>query len=175
MKKVLNSIIIGIEHFNEWSGRYLALLIVVIMFMILIETILRYFFNSPTVWVWPIALQLFALFVLCGGTYCLLHGSHLKIETLFDRFPPSIKMVCNWIAFICFLFFLGVFTWQCFASGIRSLLANELYGGSFKMPRYPIKLLIAVTSVLFLLQGIVNFVRRGDINKGADEEPKNIS
>ena len=43
------------------------------------------------------------------------------------------------------------------------------------MARYPIKLLIPVTGILFLLQGIINFVRRGDINKGADEEPKNKS
>lgn len=175
MKNVLNSIIISIEHFNEWSGRYIALLIVVIMFMVLIETILRYFFNSPTVWAWPIALQLFALFILFGGNYCLLHGSHLRIETLIDRFPLRARTVCNWIAFICFIFFLGVFIWQCFASGIRSLTANELYGGSFKMPRYPIKLLIPVTGILFLLQGIINFVRRGDINKGPDEEPQNKS
>ncbi len=175
MKRTLNSMTNAIERFNEWAGKYLGLLIMVIMFMILIETILRYFFNSPTAWAWPISLQLFAIFILFGGTYCLLHGSHLRIEILVNRLSSKAKIACNWLAFICFIFFMLIFLWQCFASGISSLMANELYAGSFKMPRYPIKLLIPVTGILFLLQGIINFTKRGDVNKGADEEQKTKS
>jgi TRAP-type mannitol/chloroaromatic compound transport system permease small subunit len=144
MNKKSMSIVNFVENMNEKLGKYASLIMIVIMFMITIETILRYFFNSPTEWAWPITRQLFALFTLFGGTFALLYGAHIRVEMLYVRFSPRIKKAANILAFILFALFLGVLTWQGVVMAEQSWTLGERTIGVFKMPVYPLKTLFPI-------------------------------
>jgi len=158
MNKKTTSIVNFVENMNEKLGKYASLIIILIMFIITIETLLRYFFNSPTEWAWPITRQLFAVFTLFGGTLALLYGAHIRVEMLYVRFSPRMKRAANVFAFILFALFLGVLVWQGVIMATQSWTLGERTIGVFKMPVYPLKTLFPICFAIFFIQGIINFL-----------------
>jgi len=150
-----------IDAVTEKIGRGISLLILVMMLVTAVEVIARYVFNNPTVWVWPINRQLFGVYILFGGIYTLLHGGHIRVEVFYNRFSAKMKSVAGVIALICFLSFLGVLFWQGTWMAGNSLMCGERASGAFRIPLYPFKTLVPIAALLFLLQGIVNFFRKG--------------
>jgi TRAP-type mannitol/chloroaromatic compound transport system permease small subunit len=57
---------------------------------------------------------------------------------------------------------MGVLIWQGSWMGWNALMVKELSAGSFRMPLYPLKLLIPVFAFLILLQGIAVFIKDKD-------------
>jgi TRAP-type mannitol/chloroaromatic compound transport system permease small subunit len=158
MSKKGASIVNFVENMNNKLGKYASLIIIFVMFLITIETLLRYFFNSPTEWAWPITRQLFALFTLFGGTFALLYGAHIRVEMLYVRFSPRMTRAANIFAFILFALFLGVLIWQGVIMATQAWTLGERTIGVFKMPVYPLKTLFPICFAIFFIQGIINFL-----------------
>jgi TRAP-type mannitol/chloroaromatic compound transport system permease small subunit len=140
-------------------GRFLVFIMMVITAT---EVVARYVFNHPTVWAWPLNRLVFGLFTLVAGVYAMSVGGHIRIEIIYDRFPPRMRWISKLIAVVCFFVFMGVLVWQGGWMGWNSLMMRERLAGAFRIPLYPFKLLIPIIAFLFLLQGIVAFLRRDD-------------
>lgn len=151
-----------VEAISEKLGKWVSLLIFLVMAMTTIEVAGRYIFNHPTVWVWPLNRQLFGVFILFGGVYTLLKGGHIRVEILYEHFPPKVKLIARLIALAAFISFMGALVWQGSWMGWNSLMVGERASGAFRIPLYPFKLLIPIVAVLFLLEGIVVFIRHKD-------------
>ena len=141
-------------------GKTVCLLIFFIMIITTVEVISRYVFNHPTIWVWPINRQLFGLFILFAGIYTMHTGGHIRVEILYDHFPPRLKSIARWIALTCFLVFIIALILQGARMAWMSLMVKERLSGAFHFPVYPLKILIPITAFLFLLEGIVVFMRK---------------
>ena len=141
-------------------GNTVCLLIFFMMIITTVEVISRYAFNRPTIWVWPINRQLFGLFILFAGIYTMHKGGHIRVEILYDLFPPRLKSIARWIALVCFLVFIIALILQGARMAWMSVMVQERLSGAFHFPVYPLKILIPITGFLFLLEGIVVFVRR---------------
>ncbi len=59
-----------IDNMNEWVGRIASFGYVAILLIQVMEVILRYVFNSPTIWAWDINAQLFMGVSILGGGLC---------------------------------------------------------------------------------------------------------
>lgn len=149
-----------IDTITDKIGKTVSLLIVLMMVLTVIEVVSRYVFNNPTIWAWPINRQLFGVFIMFGGAYTLLYGGHIKIEVLYNRFPARMKAIARLIALACFLIFLGVLLWQSALMAQISLASGERASGTFNIPLYPFKTIIAIAAFLFLLEGIADFLRK---------------
>ena len=141
-------------------GKIFCYLVFVIMVITTIDVTARYVFNQPLLWGWLTNRLLFGVFILFAGVYTLLKGEHIRIEILYDHFPPRIKTITRWISLAAMTSFLGVLVWQTSWMGWNSLMNNEKAAGAFRIPLYPFKLLIPVVAFLFLLQGI-SYFRKG--------------
>ena len=96
-------------------------------------------------------------------------NDHIRIEIIYDFFPPWVKQVVRIFTILCMLIFLGVLVWQSAWMGWDAILARETNPGSFRiLPIYPIKSLIPLFSFLFLLQGLSMFRRRKDNDQKED-------
>jgi TRAP-type mannitol/chloroaromatic compound transport system permease small subunit len=157
--------IVLVDAAAEKSGKVVSLLVVVIMVTTVIEVVARYAFHNPTNWAWPINLQFFAILALFGGVYTLRQGGHIRVEMLYKRFPPKMKLIARLIALACFLIFIGVLVWQGGVMAQLSLMAREWSSGAFKIPLYPFRILLPIAAFLFLLEGIADFIR----NKGTGD------
>jgi len=151
-----------ITRITEAISKPASLLVFIMMLITSTEVIGRYVFNHPTTWAWPLNRQIFGVFILVAGAYTMSKREHIRIEILYDHFPPKIKMLARGIALASFIIFMGVLVWQGSWMGWNSLMMKEKLAGAFRMPLYPFKLLIPIGAFLFLLQGIAVYFRRDD-------------
>ncbi|MCD4677364.1 MAG: TRAP transporter small permease subunit [Desulfobacula sp.] len=135
-------------------GDGLSILIIVIMFFTTIEVVLRYVFNSPTIWVWPLSRQVFGVYILFAGIYAMSKNAHIKIEVIYNLFPEKVKRIASGFALISFICFMGVLIWQGALMGQNSWISGETAHGAFRIPLYPLKILIPLAAILFFLEGI---------------------
>lgn len=151
-----------ISRITETISKPASFLVFIMMLITSTEVIGRYVFNHPTIWAWPLNRQIFGVFILVAGAYTMSSREHIRIEILYDNFPPKIKKIARVIALLSFVIFMGVLVWQGSWMGWNSLMMKEKLAGAFRMPLYPFKLLIPIGAFLFLLQGIVVFFKRED-------------
>lgn len=149
-----------VDGISERAGRLASYIIFIIMAFTATEVISRYVFNNPTMWVWPLNRQLFGVFILFAGVYATLKKEHIRIEILYDLLPPKFKLASRIIGLLAFTSFIGVLIWQGSWMGMNSFKMSEKAAGAFRIPMWPLKILIPVIACLFLLQGIVAFLRR---------------
>ena len=145
----------------ETTGRVCSLLILVIMAVITFEVVSRYLFNAPTSWAWLINKQLFGVFVLVGGSYALIHKSHIQIEMVYEHFPGKVKALVRWLTLLAALCFLGGLLWKSALMAAFAWQAGEKATGVFKLPLYPLKLFMPVSVSLFILGCIAVYGRKG--------------
>jgi len=159
MVKKIEPLLDAFDTAIEKLGQGVSLIIIIMMATVMFEVVARYAFNSPTIWAWPITKQLFAVFILFGGIYTMLHSGHIRVEVLYNRFSPKMKLASRLIALLFALIFLGVLAWQATVQAVGSLMIRECASGAFRIPLYPLKILVPIAAILFCLQVIVNFIR----------------
>ena len=162
MSKPKKSFFDWIDVIVEKAAKITCYLVFVIMVITTADVVARYVFNRPLVWGWLLNRQLFGVFIHFAGVYTLYKGEHIRIEILYDHFPPGLKMAAKWIGLLAFVSFMGVLVWQGSWMGWNSLMMNEKAAGAFRIPWYPFKLLIPIVALLFLLEGIAAFRRSDD-------------
>jgi TRAP-type mannitol/chloroaromatic compound transport system permease small subunit len=162
MSKSRKSFFVWIDAISDRAAKITCYLVFIIMLITALDVIARYAFNRPLLWGWLLNRQLFGVFILFAGVYTLFKGGHIRIEILYDHFPPRLKRISRWVALIALICFMGVLIWQSAWMGWNSLMMNEKAAGAFRIPWYPFKLLIPIVTVLFLLEGIAAFRRGGD-------------
>jgi TRAP-type mannitol/chloroaromatic compound transport system permease small subunit len=160
MAKDTNFLADFIGRITETISKPASLLVFVMMVITSTEVIGRYVFNHPTIWAWALNRQIFGVFILVAGTFTMFKGEHIRIEILYDYFPPKLKLIARWTALACFVLFMGVLVWQGSWMGLNSLMMKEKLAGAFRMPLYPFKILIPLGAFLFLLQGIATLSKR---------------
>ena len=70
----LNKFLSFVDSTNEWVGRCTRWFIILIVPIIVLEVVLRYIFDSPTLWAHELSGYLFTIAAILGGGYVLLHG-----------------------------------------------------------------------------------------------------
>lgn len=156
MKKIANFI----DMISEKAGLAFSYLTLVMMSIISFEVLSRYLFNSPTKWAWLTCKQLFGLFILFAGVYAMAKKAHIRIEIFYIHFSPKIKFISKMISLAFFAFFMVCLIHQGSWMAFESLAVREKATGLFPMPLYPLKLLIPLVAILFLLEGIVIFTKK---------------
>jgi TRAP-type mannitol/chloroaromatic compound transport system permease small subunit len=157
MAKKIQTFLNIVGQANRKIGNGVSFLLLLIMVLIGIATISRYFFNSPITIVWPFIKQIFGVFILIGVSYTLLNKKHIRVEILYDAFPAWMKKVTWLTSLICFLSFIGVLVWQGIVMANISLMLKEVSPHSANIPVYPFKILLPICAFLFLLQGLNYF------------------
>ncbi|MCF6247997.1 MAG: TRAP transporter small permease subunit [Desulfobacula sp.] len=149
----------SIRYIIEMVGKAVSLLILLIMAIVTYEVISRYAFNAPTSWAWLVNKQLFGVFVIVGGSYALIHKSHIQIEMLYEHYSPAMKRVIRWLTLIAAFCFLGGLLWKSTVMGLDAWQSGEKATGVFKLPLYPLKMFIPAGVALFLLGCIAVYGR----------------
>lgn len=156
-----------VEKAIESVGRVFSFFILVITLIIAFEVIARYVFNAPTSWAWLINKQVFGLYVLFAGCYALIHKAHIRIEVLYQHFSPTIKRGIHWLTFFAALSFLGSLTWKSYSMGLEAWESREKAVGVFKLPLYPLKMMIPIGAAIFILACFAVYFKKPS---GKDED-----
>lgn len=150
MKFILRSI----DKITDSSGRIFSYLMYVGMLILAAEVVLRYFFNSPTVWAHGYTQRIFGSYFVLIGAFTLIRHSHVRIDLLYSRFTMRKRAffdVLNYLFLLIWGFALVKEGWDFFSF---SYMIREVDEMVLAHPVYPVKFILVVGVALISLQGI---------------------
>ena len=148
-----------IDTINKYISDGLSLLFVPMTLMAMYEVVMRYFFNSPTTWVWDINVQCFCLLVVFGGAHTLHQGGHVIMDIFVNKLQVKTRLIVNLFVYVIFFVVMLITIWQVGEFAWSSLVIFERASTIFSPPVYPIKIAILVAVCLLFLQGVSLFLR----------------
>jgi TRAP-type mannitol/chloroaromatic compound transport system permease small subunit len=149
----------AVDAGNEWMGKIVAWVFLFLVVISMIEVILRYFFDHPTIWAWDVNVQLLGSLTILGGGYTFLHDSHVRVDALRMRLSERKRGVLDLITSSFFFLGMGVLLWIAASEALSSIQTRERYSSYWGPPIYPFKMIIVLGVFLLVLQGIARVMR----------------
>lgn len=152
----MGSLVRLIDYINEWSGRVVMWLALILFIITAYETIQRYLFRITSVALQETTWHLYSLLFLLGLAYTLKHDRHVRVDIFYDRMSQRAKAWVNLFAvlvlIIPFSLLMVGFSWKFMLTAYQ---IGERSGDPGGLPaRWILKAAIPAGFGLLLLQGI---------------------
>lgn len=155
IKTLLNAI----DTISLWTGKAASFLVIAMVGVTVYEVVLRYFFNSPTIWAFETNYLMFGAYSMLGGAYTYYLRGHVNVDILYQRLPLRGKAISNLTTFVFFFIFSGVLLWKMGIMAWDSFTIKEHLSSAWAPPVYPLKAVMFVGVLLLPLQGLAKFIR----------------
>jgi TRAP-type mannitol/chloroaromatic compound transport system permease small subunit len=142
------------ESISEYTGRWVSWVVYVGIIFLSLEVVLRYIFNSPTVWAHGYTQRLFGGYFVLIGAYTLIHKGHVRVDVIYEHLSKKMQGVLDLVNMLFLLLWSGVMIpvgWNFF---IKSYNMNEVDEMVLAHPIWWVKFLIVVGMTLIFLQGL---------------------
>ena len=166
---MISKLLETLEKINIWIGRAVSYLILVIMGITLIEVLMRYGFNSPTIWVHETSQQLFAVSFLLGGAYTLARDGHVRVDIFTRRLSPKGRAVMEIVTSFFFFIFSGLLLYLGAEMGWESITMLERTQTPWEPFIFHVIAMIPVAALLLVIQGLVQLLRNIQFLAGGGE------
>jgi TRAP-type mannitol/chloroaromatic compound transport system permease small subunit len=98
-----------LEAFVRATGLIAAVATLLMILAITANVVARYAFHTGAVWLQELEWHLLAPIALFGVSYALATGDHVRVDMLYERFPPGVRNVLDLLAAlvglaVCILF-----------------------------------------------------------------------
>jgi TRAP-type mannitol/chloroaromatic compound transport system permease small subunit len=150
-----------IDGVSEWTGKLASFLMAGLVVAICYDVSMRYIFNKPTAWGFEITYMVYGAYAMLGVAYCEKLKGHVRMDLVYAKLTPRGKA---WVDVVCYLVlffpFMLVLTYKCGEHTLWSISAGERSSVSVWRPLLgPFKTAITFGFVLFIFQGLVNFLK----------------
>ena len=150
-----------LDGFINRTGQLISWLAAILIVVIIVQVILRYVFGRGLVVLEEVQWHLYAIGIMFGFSYCIVHDSHIRLDLLHDRFPRRRKERIEIFGIIFLLmpmiFVILYHSWPFLLDSIR---INERSDAPMGLCcRWFIKAFLPVGFVLLGLSGISRLVR----------------
>src|ERR671911_533557 len=98
-----------IDRFTDAVGVAVAWLNIPLVLAVTYEVVLRYAFNTPTIWSFDVTYMLYAAIFMLGAAYALHKGAHIRTDFFFEKWSIRTKGAIDSVAYLVF-FFPSIFT-----------------------------------------------------------------
>ena len=148
-----------IDKISCWIGKAVSVFVLLIMSITLLEVVLRYGFNRPTIWVHETTQQIFAIAFLLGGAYTLREGGHVRVDIVSRRLSEKGRAILELITYVFYFLFNAVLLWKGGEMAYESVMMLEKTQTPWEPYVFHVILAIPIAAILMLLQGIADFIR----------------
>jgi len=157
MRKVLKTI----DAVNEWMGQQLRWVVLFLILVVCAEVFMRYVLNRPTIQLPVLQTWSGTTLYALGFGYVLLHKAHVRVDVLYGRFSDRMKAIVDIVLwFVFFLPSVGFVTYSGFNWMMHAWKTHERSMITYWYPPMaPIRTIVFVGMVLFLLQGLATLYR----------------
>ena len=163
-----------VNGLSDVVGKWASFLVVILIVSIGYDIFMRYLFAKPTSWAYDMTIMLFGSYSMLGAAYCHYREGHVRMDLIYGILSSRRRATIDVICYILLFFPLFiVLLYKCGEHAIWSLTSSERASASvWRPPLAPFKLTVAFGILLFLLQGIVQFLKSLMIVlKGGEREP----
>jgi TRAP-type mannitol/chloroaromatic compound transport system permease small subunit len=157
----LERLAIWLEAINEWCGRLVSWLSVLLVALICVDVLMRYFFDFTLIWIIELEIYFFALLFLLASGYALKHDKHVRVDVFYSKMSKKQKATVDFIGTLLFLIpWCVVIIWVSYKYAYMSFLIGEKSPQPGGLPAlYLLKFSIVAAFALLLVQGISVMVR----------------
>lgn len=128
------------------------------------DVLLRYLFSTGSVWSQELEWHLLVPLILFGMSYALRHGTHVRVDILYTRFPDRAKTVVDLVSALLTAAIALLVIWFSLHYVQQSYVIDEGSPDPGGIPhRYILKALIPIGFVFLFAQGIASAL--GSIEK----------
>lgn len=143
-----------IDWICEHSGQWVAFWTINAVIFYAFEVIARYIFNKPTIWVHEASFLIFGMQYLLAGAYAFLHGSHVSVDIIYNKFPKrgqfGLDIFTSVFSFIFFLVLIGT----SYGFMMNSFGMRERTMETWQIQYYPVKAMMFLGGILITLATI---------------------
>ena len=161
------------DRFSDLMGWIAGILNLIMLLNVFYDAITRYFFSTGSIALQEMEWHLFAVVFLFGMAYGLKEDSHVRVDVLYDRFPPRWKAIVNIGGAVLFLLPLAVLIVEGSVWYVQEAYSSgEVSGDPGGLPhRWLIKLVIPASFVFLVVSATGFIIRNVRIFLGAEKPP----
>ena len=157
---MLTPIIKSIDWLVEKQGQLSSFLIYPLLIIVIYEVIMRYAFNAPTIWGFEATAFAYGLHYMLGLSYTENQAGHVQVDILTSRLSRKTRAILGVVTyFSIFLPVYSLMTIGAFKFAYTSTVTNELNSTSWAPPVWPFKIVMAVSFLLLVLQGLSTLLK----------------
>lgn len=148
-----------IDSISVWCGKVSIFFLLALMSITMLDVILRYVFNNPTIWGMESSCMLLVAVSLLGGGYCMLAGQHVKVDIIYQRWTPRVRAAVD--LFTQFALFSMCFVLFYYGGkvALNSFIHGDTSTGAWVYPLWPSQALVPIGALVLGLQGLARWVR----------------
>ena len=157
----MTKLVYAIEGLSIWVGRAFGWCILILTLSVTFEVVMRYVWNSPTLWAFDMMIQMYGALFLMAGAYTLAQDGHVRGDVLYRLFPVRVQAFLDFVLFLLF-FFPGVIALAWYGTEIASdswRYQEVSWNSPARIQIYFFKTLIPLAGFLLILQGIAELIR----------------
>jgi len=150
----------SVEAISEYSGRLASWIIYIGIIILTVEVVLRYIFNSPTVWAHGYTQRIFGSYFVLIGAYTFIHEGHVRIDLIYAKVNQRMQAFLDITNCVFLLVWSGVLIpcgWEFF---MKSYKMGEVDQMVLAHPIWWVKFMIPLGMALIFLQGIHVLMKR---------------
>lgn len=157
----MQSIIDKIDSMNEWVGKTVSWLTLLLVLLICADVVMRYFFDFTKVWVIELEIYFFAIIFLLGSGYAFKHDKHVRVDVFYSKLSNKKKAFIDLMGTIMFLLpWACIIIWVGYNYSYFSFMMNESSAQPGGIPAlYILKFMIVIGFVFLLLQAISTILK----------------
>lgn len=162
------------DRFSDLMGWIAGVLNLGMLLNVFYDAIMRYFFSTGSIALQEMEWHLFAMVFLFGIAYALKEDGHVRVDVLYDRFPPRVKAIVNIAGTLLFLLPLSVLIVEGSVWYVNeALTSGEVSGDPGGLPyRWLIKLVIPASFVFLIVSAAGFVIRNINVLRGVTQPPE---
>ena len=143
----------------KYSGYLASALFIAIGFIVSYEVIMRYLFNSPTIWVNEVSrfLQIWATYLAL--TYSFHKQDFIRITVIYDRLNKTGKKILDFISFIFIIIFSCFVVYYGWLIAYDSLKVGRTSSTILDVPSFLTELAIPLCFAFLVIRVIFEAIR----------------
>lgn len=157
----MRKIIRVIDAISDRMGKTVCWLASILVALIALEVIMRYFFDRPTMWNYETSMMVGGSLFALGWAYAMRHHSHVRIDVFYTHLSPRAKAGIDVVGTF-FLFFplMLMFISTSIAWTVNAWEINEKSVETYWYPPIaPFRTVVTIGLILLAFQGVAQFVR----------------
>jgi TRAP-type C4-dicarboxylate transport system permease small subunit len=141
------------SFFAEISGWFLSIITI-----LLILNLVTRFFDVPIQGLLEISTFVFIAVIYLGLGHCEEIDDHIKVNAVLKRVPQKVRDVMYIFSYTLAIVVGGMITYAAFRSARGSFLSGEAVPGTAPLPTAPVRFIIFIGFLAFVLQAIVHII-----------------
>jgi TRAP-type C4-dicarboxylate transport system permease small subunit len=159
-----------ILRFQKVLANILGLLVLVLMFIIVIEVVGRFLFDTPLKGGVEFSTIVMTWILFLPLAYALVRGAHVRVTLIVMHLPPRVSLIVEILVSIVSLGFFGLITYVGWLQFWDSISVGEIMPAPIWLPLWFAKLAVPLGFFLFFVQLSVNMIERVvKIRRGGNE------